>query len=70
MSEQPGQPQPQPEPRRGVDEVLRRRFERRRARLSGEIRRSREGEHRVPTWVMVVVLVAIVAGWLYLIFSS
>jgi hypothetical protein len=44
------------------------RRERRRQRLTAAIQRSRSGAHTVPTWVMAVILVAIVGGWLALIF--
>ena len=43
--------------------------ERRRNKIVEEIQRNRRGEYTVPTWVLVVALVAIIAGWLALIFS-
>jgi hypothetical protein len=43
------------------------RVERRRARIRAEIRRNREGGHRIPTWVLVVVLGLFVVGWIWLI---
>ncbi|MFI9638735.1 hypothetical protein ACIG87_01525 [Micromonospora sp. NPDC051925] len=43
-------------------------IERRRAKIRDEIARNRRGEYTVPTWVLAVALVAIVAGWLALIF--
>jgi hypothetical protein len=36
---------------------------RRRERIVAEIERNRQGGHKVPTWVLVVILVAIVAAW-------
>jgi hypothetical protein len=41
---------------------------RRRRKIREEIERNRRGEYRVPTWVLAVLLVAIVAGWAALIF--
>jgi hypothetical protein len=40
---------------------------RRRDRLTAEVRRNREGGHRVPTWLLAVILAVVVAGWLYLV---
>ncbi|MEH0843560.1 hypothetical protein V6U81_14340 [Micromonospora sp. CPCC 205711] len=42
--------------------------ERRREKIREEIARNRRGEYTVPTWVLVVALVAIVGGWFALIF--
>jgi hypothetical protein len=42
-------------------------FERRRAKISAEIERNRRGEYKVPTWVLVAVLVAIVGAWVAVI---
>jgi fatty acid desaturase len=44
--------------------------QRRRDKIVAEIERNRRGEYRVPTWVLVVLLVAIVAGWAALIIFS
>ena len=44
--------------------------ERRRAKIAEEIRRNREGNHRVPTWVLATILGVIVAAWIYLIVIS
>ncbi len=44
------------------------RRDRRRQRMAAEIRHSRSGEHRVPTWAMAVILVAILGTWIALIF--
>jgi hypothetical protein len=43
------------------------RAERRQARIRAEIRRNREGGHRVSTWVLATVLGLFVAGWIWLI---
>ncbi|MFJ6197491.1 hypothetical protein [Micromonospora sp. NPDC092111] len=43
-------------------------IERRREKIRAEVERNRRGEYTVPTWVLVVALVAIVVGWLALIF--
>jgi hypothetical protein len=42
-------------------DVFRRFVERRRAKIRDEIERNRRGEFTVPTWVLVVVLMLIVA---------
>jgi hypothetical protein len=42
-------------------------FERRRAKISAEIERNRRGEYKVPTWVLVVALLAIVGAWVAVI---
>jgi len=42
-------------------------LERRRERVIAEIERNRRGEYRVPTWVLVVTLLAFLAGWASLI---
>jgi len=38
-------------------------FARRRDRIRAEIEANRRGEYVVPTWVLVVVLVAFVGAW-------
>jgi hypothetical protein len=43
---------------------------RRRERIVAEIQRNRRGEYTVPTWVLVLLLLAIVAGWAALIIFS
>jgi hypothetical protein len=42
-------------------------LERRREKIIAEIERNRRGDHRVPTWVLVVALLLIVAAWLAVI---
>lgn len=49
---------------------MRARAERRRERLQAQIRRNRRGDHAVPTWVLAVILVLFVAGWIFLVVSS
>ena len=44
--------------------------DRRRARMAAEIRRNREGNHKVPTWVMAAALVVMVGAWAALIILS
>jgi hypothetical protein len=41
--------------------------ERRREKIVAEIERNRRGDHRVPTWVLVLAIVVVVAAWLALI---
>ncbi|HEY3506932.1 MAG TPA: hypothetical protein VGN37_29595 [Actinocatenispora sp.] len=40
---------------------------RRREKIRTEIERNRRGEFKVPTWVLALVLVAFVTGWVLLI---
>ena len=53
----------------GPDERLPR-HERRRQKIAAEIRRNREGGHKVPTWVLATILGLILAGWIALIIVS
>ncbi|HWS32858.1 MAG TPA: hypothetical protein VN408_08950 [Actinoplanes sp.] len=62
-----GQPEP---PERSEFEVRNRRFDRRRERIRKEIQQAREGDHKVPTWALALILVLLVGGWAYLIFSA
>jgi hypothetical protein len=43
------------------------RSQRRRERIWEEIRRNREGGHKIPTWVLAAVLGLVLAGWIWLI---
>ena len=55
------------QPERTPEQVTWGRLERRRERIRAEIRRNREGGHKIPTWVLAAVLGLILLGWLYLI---
>jgi hypothetical protein len=57
------------EPEGAQEHVTWSRLERRRERIRAEVRRNREGGHRVPTWVLAAVLGLFVAGWIWLIVS-
>jgi hypothetical protein len=71
MSEQPDQPPPGADkPERTFEDVMWGRVERKRERIRAEIRRNREGGHKVPTWVLAAILALLLAGWLYLIVTS
>ncbi len=61
--------EPDRPPARGVSDLIRRRAEQRRGRLRGEIQRSRQGGHAVPTWVLTLVIVLIVVVFAYLIIT-
>ena len=61
---------PDEKPERTIEDVLWARVHRRRARIHAEIRRNREGGHRIPTWVLAALLGTLLAGWLYLIVTS
>jgi hypothetical protein len=70
MSQHPPD-QPTPEPgERTADGVTRGRLARRRERIRAEIKRNRGGGHTVPTWVLALILVLILAGWGYVIVTS
>jgi hypothetical protein len=61
----------QDEPReRTVEDVLRGRIDRRRERIRAQVKRDRQGNHKIPTWVLAVLLGLLLAGWLYLIVTS
>lgn len=44
--------------------------QRRREKVVAEIQRNRRGEYRVPTWVLALLLVLLVGGWLALVLLS
>ena len=46
------------------------RMDRRREKIRAEIQHNREGNHRVPTWLLALILVLLLGGWAYLIFSG
>lgn len=46
------------------------RVQRRRQKIRNEIERNRRGEYSVPTWVLALALVLLVAGWLALVLLS
>jgi hypothetical protein len=48
----------------------RNRFERRMARIREEVERNRRGEAAVPTWVLALILVALVGGLTALVLLS
>jgi hypothetical protein len=71
MSEQPDQPAPGEQKReRTIEDVMWGRVERKRDRIRAEIRRNRQGGHKIPTWLLAAVLALLAAGWLYLIITS
>jgi hypothetical protein len=38
-------------------------IQRRREKMVAEIQRNRRGDYKVPTWVLVAILVVVVAAW-------
>jgi hypothetical protein len=42
----------------------------RRTKILTEIERNRRGEYKVPTWVLAVILVAVVTGWVLVVVLS
>lgn len=40
------------------------RSRRRREKIVAEIERNRRGEYTVPTWALVLILLALIGGWL------
>jgi hypothetical protein len=65
----PDQP-PAEKRERTAEDVMWGRVERKRDRIRAEIHRNRAGGHRIPTWVLAVVLALFLAGWLFLILTS
>ena len=57
-------------PERSFEDVMWGRVERKRERIRAEIRRNREGGHKVPTWVLALILGLLLVGWLFLIVTS
>jgi hypothetical protein len=53
----------EPQPRRSW-------VERRREKVVAEIQRNRRGEYTVPTWVLVLILLAFLAAWAALILTA
>ena len=45
-------------------------WQRRRDKFVAEIQRNRQGGHRIPTWVLTLVLVAMLAAWAAVILLS
>ena len=45
-------------------------LQRRRERARAEIERNRLGGHRVPTWVLIAALAAMVAAWAAVIIAA
>ncbi|GIF47887.1 hypothetical protein DFJ67_7569 [Asanoa ferruginea] len=45
-------------------------LQKRRQKVIEEVERNRRGDYRVPTWVLAVLLGAVLAGWLLLIFLN
>ena len=58
------------QPERTAEDVAWGRVQRKRERIRDEIKRNREGGHRVPTWVLAAVLGVFLLGWLWLILSG
>lgn len=55
------------QPERTAEDVSWGRVQRRRDRIRAEISRNRAGGHKIPTWVLAVVLGLFLLGWLWLI---
>lgn len=74
MSQLPGADQPSdaPKPAETPLEAVSpfSRVQKRRDRIADEIERNRRGEYSVPTWVLALVLLAVIGGWAALIFLS
>ncbi|SNT63767.1 hypothetical protein SAMN05421812_115216 [Asanoa hainanensis] len=45
-------------------------LQKRQQKVRDEIDRNRRGDYKVPTWVMAVLLVALITGWLLLVFLN
>jgi hypothetical protein len=46
------------------------RVERKRERIRAEVSRNRAGGHKIPTWVLALIVVLFLLGWLYLVVTS
>lgn len=57
-------------PERSHEDVAWGRVQRKRDRIRAEISRNRAGGHKVPTWVLAVILGVVLLGWLYLIVTN
>ncbi|WP_433382561.1 hypothetical protein ACQPZX_19175 [Actinoplanes sp. CA-142083] len=55
---------------RTAEDVAWGRVQRKRERIRSEIRRNRAGGHKIPTWLLAVVLGIILLGWLWLVVTS
>lgn len=55
---------------RTAADVWQSRLQRRRDKIAEEIARNRRGEYTVPTWVLTLILVLLVGGWLALVLLS
>jgi hypothetical protein len=45
-------------------------LQKRQQKVRDEIDRNRRGDYKVPTWVMALLLVALLTGWLLIIFLN
>lgn len=59
----PSRHDPAQQPRPGL-------VQRRKQKIAEEIARNRRGEYTVPTWVLALILVLFLAGWISLIVFS
>jgi len=64
---EPDQYPPGDKPERTFEDVLWGRVERRRERVRSQVRAARHGEHKVPTWVLAMLLGLFLLGWLLLV---
>ncbi len=65
---EPDQYPPGEKPERTIEDVMWGRVERRRERIRNQVRHARDGDHKVPTWLLAAVLGLLLLGWLFLIF--
>jgi hypothetical protein len=59
---------PDPDDEAGIKPASR--LQRRRNKIVAEIEANRRGEYSVPTWVLALVLCALIAGWIAIIVLS
>lgn len=61
---QPSSQHPDPGDKPGSSPRVRKTWlERRQERITKELERNRQGDYRVPTWVLTVGLLVIIAAW-------
>ena len=65
----PGRPEPEPNDHTELDAQMSR-LDRRVKRIRDEIERNRAGGHKVPTWVLALLLLLVVGAWFVLVTTA
>ena len=64
MTQEPDQPEP------AAEDAAWGRVKRKQEKIRAEIERNRAGGHRVPTWVLAVLLGAVLLAWALLVVTG